>query len=312
MSGFERARKIDVVDASPRSIFFAAYQRISESIRTSAISIGAAVLTLFGSYDPVLAQDVQAQDAIQKLIEQYEREEFKTRPPSTQSDAIANMLQRSEAVGAQEFLERNYLKTNMDMPLIDQPHIMSCLIHNAFREARGKKDLAEGGPEMVALISIARAVDPQGRFPRNDVCEVVKQAKQFSWTFDRRILTQFPSEAEHKEFIKMKQRLEKEVGTMNPREFLQHVVRKLNLTEDSLFYHHEKMWGEDEQGNVIYGKRPVRADYVSEEQYRRHMQHYKMSPRTARFFAGLIRVTPEGKSIGSHIVLRAKRSTDRQ
>lgn len=298
-------------DDNPRDLFMQTYRVLQHKIRTSVMVSSTALVALLHAYTPALAQDKSSQDAIADIISEYEKREFSTQKPNDRSDAIANLLKRTDAVGAQEFIEKNYVKTDMHKPLVDQPDVMRCLVHNAFREARGAKDLEEGGPEMVALVSIARAVDPKGRFPKNDVCAVVKQAKQFSWTFDKRILSQTPTREMQDAYLAMEQRLMAAVGSMTPIQFLHAIAKKLDVPEDSLFYHHEKMWGEDELGNVIYGRRPERREYVSEEQYKRHAEHYKMSPKTARFFAGLVRVTPAGKSIGAHIVLRSKRSDEK-
>lgn len=59
----------------------------------------------------------------------------------------------------------------------------SCLVTNIYHEARGENTQ---GRMAVALTVLARALDR--RFS-NTVCGVVFQPKQFSWTFDRRILT---------------------------------------------------------------------------------------------------------------------------
>lgn len=64
---------------------------------------------------------------------------------------------------------------------------LSCLARNVFHEAQGENFQ---GQVAVAMVTIARALDKRWS---NDICGVVYQKSQFSWTLEKRFLQQKPS-----------------------------------------------------------------------------------------------------------------------
>ena len=73
---------------------------------------------------------------------------------------------------------------------------LACLEKNIYNEARGEID---EGQLAVAFVTIARAMSK--KFP-NSICGVVYQNKQFSWTFDRKILEPRPIDGKRASHIK--------------------------------------------------------------------------------------------------------------
>ncbi len=81
------------------------------------------------------------------------------------------------------------------------PGAIDCLVQNVFHEARGEP---LSGQRMVMDVVLNRVEDP--RWPDN-ICEVVYQAGQFSWTSDLTVSDQKVYYTENSTYRQIKQRV---------------------------------------------------------------------------------------------------------
>lgn len=135
---------------------------------------------------------------------------------------------------------------------------LACLEKNIYNEARGEID---EGQLAVAFVTIARALS--GKFP-STICGVVYQNRQFSWTFDRKILEPRPIDGARA--LQIRVLLSQLVAGQRLTDAATLLGMMLGLPDDTLYY--------------------KRTDW----------DETKMSKRTAAMFAKLTPV----KTIGNH------------
>lgn len=131
---------------------------------------------------------------------------------------------------------------------------LACLEKNIYNEARGEID---EGQLAVAFVTIARAMSRQ--YP-NSICGVVYQSKQFSWTFDRKILSPRPIDGERA--LHIRKLLKESVEGRRLDEAATLLSMMLNLPTDTLYYKRTD-WDESKMSKKTasyFAKlRPVRA-----------------------------------------------------
>jgi hypothetical protein len=146
------------------SSFQARARSALDAVKKVGRGAGLALLFLF----PNAAAAEQApknEPTIETLIEAYEKERTAIQPPAQnfkehsvriqQHDAIADVLNRLDYVGAREFVKKHTIGpgrgVNLDLPLDhgDNEKALQCLIHNAFREAGAERELASDWDLMV-------------------------------------------------------------------------------------------------------------------------------------------------------------------
>lgn len=143
---------------------------------------------------------------------------------------------------------------------------LACLEKNIYHEARGEID---EGQLAIAFVTIARAMSK--KFPAS-ICGVVYQNKQFSWTFDRKILA--PRPIDGKRAAHIRDLLKEMVAGQRLADAATLLGMVLDLPSDTLFY--------------------KRTDW----------DETKMSKQTAAMFARLKPI----KTIGNHTFYAEPRS----
>lgn len=146
---------------------------------------------------------------------------------------------------------------------------IKCLTENVYHEARGEID---EGKLAVALITLGRTLSlGVEKFPK-DVCGVVYQARQFSWTADENVLKR---PIDKKRFDAIQALLIEKLKGRKIGEAVTILSMTLGLPVDTLYY--------------------KRADWTRESG--------KLSKKSAAFFDSLIPV----KQIGNHVFYVAKK-----
>ncbi len=250
---------------------------------------------------------------ITTLIEQLEKDSSQNLDSSI--DEIAGLLARLELPTVREFMSRNYEKSDDAKTLNEQPWVLECLAHNALREAGSRKEIRAGGHHMVAYVSIARSMLRGAGFPYGDICAVVRQPGQFSWTFDKRLLDMPIRDDMRQQYAIILANLKSEIGGMTPRQAWEHLSAALKLDSKSVYYHHERMWSDEvrnDDGTLVFPKPPRPSDFarMNKEQQAiiiRNEIYYKMSKKVARFFARLKTQGGTPVTVGSHKVYRYAR-----
>lgn len=249
---------------------------------------------------------------ITSLIEELERQN----PAQFESsvDEISQLLARLQLPTVRDFMSRHYEKSDETKTLNEQPWVLECLAHNALREARSTKDIRERGHQMVAFVTIARSMLRGAGFPYGDICAVVKQPGQFSWTFDKRLLDMPIREEMRKQYSVIHADLKQKIGHLTPKDAWHLLSKELALDSKAVYYHHEKMWSDapglvDSKGQPLFPRPPRPADFEKMNKQQkaiilRNERYYKMSPKVANFFAGLLRRGGEPISVGTHKVYR--------
>lgn len=251
---------------------------------------------------------------ITSLIEELE----KAGPQSfdTSMDEIAGLLSRLEMPTVREFMSRNYEKSDESKTLNEQPWVLECLAHNALREARSRKDIQARGHHMVAYVTIARSMLRGTGFPYGDICAVVRQPGQFSWTFDKRLLDMPIREDLKQQYSLILADLKSQIGSMKPRQAWEYLSQELKLDSKAVYYHHERMWSDEvlnADGTPVFPRPPRPADFAKLNKQQqgiiiRNENFYKMSKKVAQFFAKLKTDGGAPVSVGSHKVYRYTRS----
>lgn len=146
---------------------------------------------------------------------------------------------------------------------------IKCLTENVYHEARGEVD---EGKLAVALVTLARTLSlGVEKFPK-DVCGVVYQARQFSWTTDKNVLKR---PIDKKRFEPIRALLMGKLKGRKVEEAVTILSMTLGLPVDTLYY--------------------KRADWTPESG--------KLSEKSAAFFNSLDPV----KQIGNHVFYVAKK-----
>lgn len=146
---------------------------------------------------------------------------------------------------------------------------IQCLTENVYHEARGEID---EGKLAVALITLGRTLSlGVEKFPK-DVCGVVYQARQFSWTGDENLLKR-PVDA--KRFETIRTLLMEKLRGRKVTEAVTILSMTLGLPVDTLYY--------------------KRTDWT--------LESGRLSKRSHEFFASLEAV----RTIGNHTFYRAKK-----
>lgn len=146
---------------------------------------------------------------------------------------------------------------------------IKCLTENVYHEARGEID---EGKLAVALITLGRTLSlGVEKFPK-DVCGVVYQARQFSWTADENVLKR---PIDKKRFDAIQALLIEKLKGRKIGEAVTILSMTLGLPVDTLYY--------------------KRADWTRESG--------RLSKRSHEFFASL----EEVRTIGNHTFYRAKK-----
>jgi hypothetical protein len=161
-------------------------------------------------------------------------------PPATAAEsrvqAPVEQLQRSVGQLALDSLAEDVARGGGQAEAGISGTELACLEKNIYNEARGEID---EGQLAVAFVTLARA---QSKGFPSTICGVVYQNKQFSWTFDRSILSPRPIEGERALHIRML--LRDLVAGQHLADATTLLGMMLGLPAQTLYYKHED-WTRD-------------------------------------------------------------------
>jgi len=196
-------------------------ERILPQLKTSPkgfISAASAGITTIGLMSSAAAAPSSKPD-VKKEEPRVEEKVGRTDPPKVPK-SIENLLEKHKG----KEVTFDFSKEALSETAIE------CLALNVYHEARGQ---SEKGWLAVALVTLGRALPEYKKFPK-DVCGVVYQDKQFSWTFNKDILAR--GVREHARYEKIKMSIKNAIGGQ-PLEMATILLEKrLELEHGVLYY----------------------------------------------------------------------------